>query len=54
MLLPQIISIILISIKKVPFDLIESEAELIMGYLIEYSGFFAGSLILIEYIHIFF
>lgn len=44
----------LINLKKVPFDLIEAETELIMGYSVEHTGFLAGALLLIEYIHLFF
>lgn len=45
---------ILILIKKPPFDVIEAETELIMGYSIEHSGFLNGALLLIEYLHLFF
>lgn len=44
----------LIFLKKVPFDFIEAETEIIMGYHVEHSGFLAGALILIEYVHLFF
>lgn len=45
---------ILLVLKKVPFDIIEAETELIMGYTSEHSGFLSGSLILVEYLHLFF
>ena len=53
-LVPIFTYLVLINLKKVPFDLIEAETELIMGYSIEHSGFLAGSLLLIEYLHLFF
>jgi NADH:ubiquinone oxidoreductase subunit H len=51
---PLFFYIFLIFIKKTPIDLVEAETEIIMGYHSEHSGFLAGSLILIEYIHLFF
>lgn len=45
---------ILLVLKKVPFDIIEAETELIMGYTSEHSGFLSGALILVEYLHLFF
>lgn len=45
---------VLLVLKKVPFDIIEAETELIMGYTSEHSGFLSGSLILVEYLHLFF
>lgn len=54
LLVPLIIYLILINLKKVPFDLIEAETEIIMGYAVEHSGFLAGGLLLIEYLHLFF
>jgi NADH:ubiquinone oxidoreductase subunit H len=52
--LPVIIFIFLLDINRVPFDYIEAESELIMGYTNEYTGFLFGVFVLIEYIHIFF
>ena len=46
--------IILTEVKKVPFDVAESEAELSSGYLIEYSGFNFALYILAEYSSILF
>ena len=43
----------LTEIKKVPFDVSESEAELSSGYLIEYSGFNFALFIVSEYASIF-
>lgn len=43
----------LLEINKVPFDFQEAEAELIMGYTNEYTGFLFGVYVLIEYLHIF-
>lgn len=44
--------ILLTEIKKVPFDVSESEAELSSGYLIEYSGFNFALFIIAEYVSI--
>lgn len=51
--LPILILVFLLEINKVPFDFLEAESELIMGYSIEYVGFLFGVYILIEYLHIF-
>lgn len=53
-ILPVILFLFLIDINKVPFDLVEAESELIMGYHIEYTGFLFGLFVLIEYLHLFF
>lgn len=52
--LPVIIFIFLLDINRVPFDYVEAESELIMGYTNEYTGFLFGIFVLIEYLHIFF
>jgi len=52
--IPTIIFLFLIDINRVPFDFLESESELIMGYTNEYTGFLFGVFVLIEYLHIFF
>lgn len=52
--LPLIIYLFLLDVGKVPFDLVEAESELIMGYHIEYSGFLFGLFVLVEYLHLFF
>ncbi len=52
-LLPVLIFLMLLEINKVPFDFQEAEAELIMGYTNEYTGFLFGVYVLIEYLHIF-
>jgi NADH-quinone oxidoreductase subunit H len=44
----------LTELKKVPFDVSESEAELSSGYLIEYSGFNFALFIIAEYASILF
>lgn len=54
LLIPYLINTILLLLKKVPYDIIEAETELIMGYSTEHSGFLSGSLLLIEYLHLFF
>jgi len=51
--LPIFFNFILINLKRVPYDIIEAETELIMGYSTEHSGFLSGALLLIEYTHIF-
>jgi len=51
---PVIFYIFLLDINRVPFDYIEAESELIMGYTNEYTGFLFGVFVLIEYLHIFF
>ena len=48
------ISVFLINLNKVPYDLIEAETEIIMGYTVEHSGFLFGSLLMIEYLHLIF
>lgn len=53
-ILPLIFFLFLMDINKVPFDLVEAESELIMGYHIEYSGFLFGLFVLVEYLHLFF
>lgn len=54
LILPLIFYLFLLDINKVPFDLVEAESELIMGYHIEYSGFLFGLFVLVEYLHLFF
>lgn len=46
------IIIILAETLRSPFDIVESESELVAGNLVEYSGFFFGSLYLAEYSNI--
>lgn len=53
LIFPIIIIIALINTHKSPFDIIEAETEIIMGYHLEYSGFWFGIFVLVEYIHIF-
>lgn len=52
--IPVIFYIFLLDINRVPFDYIEAESELVMGYTNEYTGFLFGVFVLIEYLHIFF
>lgn len=54
LLIPLFLFLFLLDINKVPFDLVEAESELIMGYHIEYSGFMFGLFVLVEYLHLFF
>lgn len=44
--------VLLTEIKKIPFDVSESEAELASGYMIEYSGSNFAVLVISEYIYI--
>ena len=44
--------ILLTEVKKIPFDVTESEAELGSGYLIEYSGIGFALFIISEYSYI--
>lgn len=46
--------VMLTELKKVPFDVSESEAELSSGYLIEYSGFNFALFIIAEYASVLF
>lgn len=50
---PFLFVFIILILNKAPFDIIEAETELIMGVTTEYSGFLSGSLILVEYLHLF-
>ena len=43
----------LITTQKAPFDIVEAETEIIMGHHSEYSGFWFGIFVLIEYLHLF-
>lgn len=54
LVIPFLTMMFLIFLKKTPFDVIEAETEIIMGFHAEHCGFLAGSLILIEYVHLFF
>lgn len=53
-MIPLFVFLFLVSNGKVPFDLIEAETEIIMGYHVEYSGFLSAIYILVEYIHVLF
>ena len=44
--------IFLMDLGRAPFDLVESETELIMGFFSEYSGFLFVIFLLGEYLHI--
>lgn len=52
-LLPILILVFLLEVGKSPFDFLESESELVMGYTTEYTGFLFGIYILVEYIHMY-
>lgn len=51
--IPTLIFIFLLEVNKVPFDFLEAESELIMGYTTEYVGFLFGVFVLVEYLHIY-
>ena len=51
-LILQLFIIYLIDVGRAPFDLVEAETEIIMGYNNEYSGFLFAIFILGEYKHI--
>lgn len=53
-LIGVIFLIFLVDNGKAPFDLVEAETEIIMGYHVEYSGFLFGLYVLCEYLHVFF
>lgn len=53
-ILGPIFLIFLLDNGKTPFDLVEAETEIIMGYHVEYSGFLFGLFVLCEYLHVFF
>lgn len=46
--------IFLVDNGKAPFDVVEAETEVIMGYHVEYGGFLFGLYVLCEYLHVFF
>lgn len=50
--LPLLALYFLIETAKTPFDLVEAETEIIMGYHVEYSGFLFGLFVLSEYFHV--
>jgi NADH-quinone oxidoreductase subunit H len=50
--IPYFLVFFLISTAKAPFDIVEAETEIIMGYHVEYSGFLFGLFVLIEYFHV--
>lgn len=47
-----IVFILLMDLGRAPFDLVEAETELIMGFFSEYSGFLFVIFLLGEYLHI--
>lgn len=48
-----LVCIALMDSGKAPFDLVEAETELVMGFFIDYSGFLFIIFLLGEYLHIF-
>lgn len=50
--LPLLLMYFLIETAKTPFDVVEAETEIIMGYHVEYSGFLFGLYVLSEYFHV--
>ena len=49
---PLFLIYFLIETAKTPFDIVEAETEIIMGYHVEYSGFLFGLFVLSEYFHV--
>lgn len=45
--------VVLMDVGKAPFDLVEAETELIMGFFVDYSGFLFIIFLLGEYLHLF-
>lgn len=52
-LFAPILCTLLMDVGKAPFDLVEAETELIMGFFIDYSGFMFIIFLLGEYLHMF-
>ena len=53
-MIPTLYILTLFDTARAPFDLVESESEMIMGYTTEYSGFHFAGFVLVEYLHIYF
>lgn len=53
MITPFIIVVFLLETNRAPFDIVESESELIAGYTTELGGFFFALFYLGEYFHLF-
>lgn len=51
-LIPFFVIYFLLETGKTPFDIVEAETEIIMGYHVEYSGFLFGLYVLSEYFHV--
>lgn len=52
-ILPILIITFLIETGRIPFDLAESESELVAGFTVEYGGFFFALFYLGEYFHLY-
>ena len=52
-ILPVLVIIFLLETGRIPFDLAESESELIAGHTVEMGGFFFALFYLGEYFHLF-
>ena len=52
-IIPLLLIFFLLETAKTPFDIVEAETEIIMGYHVEYSGFLFGLFVLAEYFHVF-
>jgi NADH:ubiquinone oxidoreductase subunit H len=51
--LPLLIVTFLLETRRIPFDVSESESELVAGYTTEFGGFFFVLFYLSEYFHLY-
>jgi NADH-quinone oxidoreductase subunit H len=52
-ILPVLIILFFLETNRIPFDVSESESELVAGYTTEYGGFFFVLFYLSEYFHLY-
>jgi len=50
----MIVITFLLETNRAPFDLAEAESEIVIGYTVEYGGFYFALYYLGEYFHLFF
>jgi NADH-quinone oxidoreductase subunit H len=53
LIIPIFLQALLAETGRAPYDLVESESEMVMGYSSEYSGFYFAGFILVEYLFMF-
>ena len=51
--MPLCVQSVLAETGRAPYDLVESESEMVMGYSSEYVGFYFAGFILVEYLYMF-